>query len=145
MMARSETSFPRGSSDMVWDGGLHATAFVDNAAPLVTGADVGWTPEVLFATATGAALMSTILELAVPAGIDIAGYVSEQRILDSGVISRGTVFLAPCISVRSRAAADALQPLIVRAMAMMPESVVVGYELTITPRVTIAPPRDLPW
>jgi hypothetical protein len=145
MMASSETSFPRCSSDLVWDGGLHATAFVDNGAPLVAGADVGWTPEVLFATATGAALMSTILELAVPAGIDIVGYVSEQRILDSGVISRGTILLAPCISVRSRAAADALQPLIARAIAMMPGSVVVGYELTIKPRVTIVPPGDLPW
>ena len=145
MMARSETSFPRCSSDLVWDGGLHATAFVDNGAPLVAGADVGWTPEVLVATATGAALMTTILELAARADIDIVGYVSEQRILDAGVVSRSTVFLAPCISVRSGAAADALQPMIAQAIATLPGSLAVGYELTINPRVTIVPRGDRPW
>ena len=108
-------NIPRCSSDLVWDGGLHATAFVDNGAPLVAGADVGWTPEVLVATATGAAVMATILECAVAADIEILGYVSEQRVLERGLITRPTMFLAPCISVRSRVAADALQPIISRA------------------------------
>ena len=145
MMASSETTSPRCSSDLVWDGGLHATAFVDNGAPLVAGADVGWTPEVLVATATGAALMATILECAVAADIEILGYVSEQRVLERGLITRPTMFLAPCISVRSRAAADALQPIISRAVAAMLGSLVPGCELTIKPRVTIVPPGDLPW
>ena len=39
----THTVTQRRTSDLVWDGGLHATVYVDNAPPLQAGADVGWT------------------------------------------------------------------------------------------------------
>jgi hypothetical protein len=144
-MAASARSTIRPSSDLVWDGGLHATAFVDNGAPLVAGADVGWTPDVLMATALSASLMARILELAFAADIDVVAYVCEQRVLRSSPDESADIVLTPWISVRTAADEAALQSLASRAVGAMVGPAGMGHELIIEPRVTVVPPFRTPW
>jgi hypothetical protein len=141
MMRSSSGVDPRGS-DIVWDGGLHATAFVDNGAPLVAGDDVGWTPSLLMATAVAAALMTGVLRAAAAEKIELLGYVSEQRVGDTGPTVSSLV-LTPNITVRTRASAEALEPIVLSAIHRLPPSP--GYELTIEPRITVAVPASLRW
>lgn len=125
------------TSDLVWDGGLHGTAFVDNAAPLLAGADVGWTPDLLAATAVGAELMTLVLRQASEAGLEIAAYVSEQRLTASNG-RQAAIVLAPSVSVVSRPAAEIL----VRIMAAAIDTVVhgrTGRDVIVEPRVIVSP------
>jgi hypothetical protein len=140
MVTSSDPVDARGS-DIVWDGGLHATAFVDNGAPLVAGDDVGWTPALLIATAVAAALMTGVLRAAAAAKIELLGYVSEQRVDDTGQPTTSSLVLTPNITVRTRASAEALEPIVLSAIHRLPSSP--GYELTIEPRITVAVPASL--
>lgn len=140
----------RPSSDLVWDGGLHATAFVDQGAPLTAGADVGWTPDLLVATAAGTALMTMVLGLASDAGIEILGYVSEQRVNRTRVNRTKedgcpAIHVAPCVSVRSTAAADALGPLVTRAIERARDSGAMSRHLTVESRVAVVPSSGARW
>ncbi len=126
-------------SDLVWDGGLHGTVFIDNGLPLTAGADVGWTPEVLLATAAGAALMAAILRMASHAGIEILGYVSAQHVAGPAHNGCPALLVSPCISVRSAAAAEAIRPLIADAVERARGSDAINCNLTVDPHVTIVP------
>lgn len=135
----------RPSSDLVWDGGLHATAFVDDGAPLTAGADVGWTPELLMATAAGTALMTLVLRLASEAGIEILGYVSEQRLQGPSENSCPAVLVSPCISVRSQPAADVISSLVADAIEMARESGTLARHLRVEPHVAVVPTSGARW
>jgi len=126
-------------SDLVWESGFHGTVFVDNGLPLTAGADVGWTPEVLVATAAGATLMSAILRMADHAGIEILGYVSAQHVAGPAPNGCPALFVSPCISVRSIAAAEAIGPLIAEAIDRARASDLATRTLTVEPRVCVVP------
>jgi hypothetical protein len=132
-------------SDLVWEGGLHGTVFIDNGVPLTAGADVGWTPEVLVATAAGAALMATFLRMAQEAGIEIVGYVSAQRVSGGPVNGCPSLLVSPCISVRTDAAAQAVLPLIEQAIDCARGGDATSCNLTVEPRVTVVPASGPRW
>ena len=128
----------RRTSDLVWDGGLHATVYVDDAPPLQTDADLGWTPELLAATAVGTELMTLVLRQATDAGIEILGYVSEQRLIPANG-QPAHVVLAPNASVRSDRAAAILEPLLAGAIETMLLRHAAG-EVSVEPRISVARP-----
>ena len=136
--ASSAIATTRQSSDLVWDGGLHATAFADDAAPLLAGVDVGWTPDLLLATAVATDLMTLILRQATAAGIEPVAYISEQHI-EAGSGRRGTIVVSPSVSVLSRQAADTLHAIITGASASI-RSGCTTVDVLVVPRVSIASP-----
>lgn len=129
--------FKRPSSDLVWDGGLRATAFVDDGAPLTTSADVGWTPDLLIATAAGTALMTLVLRLASEAGIDIVDYVSEQRLHGHPENGCPGILVVPRISVRSQRAADLISSLMAVAIEMARENGTLSRHSSVEPHVSV--------
>ena len=131
------------SSDLVWDGGLHATVYADDAPPLQAGADVGWTPDLLAATAVGTELMTLVLGQAAAQGIEILGYVSEQRLHPANGHPAG-IMLAPCVTVRSHAAAEMLESILARAIDTILVRSSVGV-ITVEPRVSVVPPCGPRW
>ena len=138
----TRTITQRRTSDLVWDGGLHATVYVDDAPPLQTGADVGWTPDLLTATAIGTELMTLVLRQASDAGIEILGYVCEQRLSPANG-RPAHVVLAPCASVKSQLAAEMLGSILANAIqTILFRS---NGEISVEPQITVVPPSGPRW
>jgi len=88
------------SAETVWNAGLSGTGSCGEGQSLTIGHDAEWCPEHLLLFAAEGCFMSTLLTLALDAGIDVLGYVSTGRLhVPVEPLSRPALSLVPCIVV----------------------------------------------
>jgi hypothetical protein len=95
------------ASELVWDSGAQATALSGSVA-IPEGPAADWSPTLLLATAAGASLLSTFLDLAQRVRLPLLGVVTQQRVELDSHNDIAAVVITVCITTPSpTAAADA--------------------------------------
>jgi organic hydroperoxide reductase OsmC/OhrA len=98
-MAWIEEALPH-STETVWNTGLVGTSVANHGDSLTIGREGGWAPEDLVLLAAESCFMSTLLELAREASIDVLGYVSKAHLETKTPRGRGpSIVLMPCVVV----------------------------------------------
>ena len=111
---------PQDASELVWDREGVATVS-SGGYYLPAGVDSVWSPPLLLATAAGASLLITFLELARTANLPLLGYVAQQTPqLDFEHRDVARITIAVCISVPSDEAAAQARALWTQASQAAP-------------------------
>jgi hypothetical protein len=103
------------SSELVWDSDRRATSISGNLT-MPEGLDTDWSPSLLLATAAGASLLSTFIELAGRVHLPLVGLVTHQRIELDAHKEIAAVVITVCITVSSKAAASDAHTVWMRAL-----------------------------
>ena len=128
------------STETVWNAGLSGTGSCGEGQSLTIGHDAEWCPEHLLLFAAEGCFMSTLLTLALDAGIDVLGYVSTGRLhVPPEPLSRPTLSLAPCIVVATDDEARRVRRLVGQAVEASTVARLLGDRLTVAADVRAVP------
>jgi organic hydroperoxide reductase OsmC/OhrA len=128
------------STETVWNAGLSGTGSCGEGQSLTIGHDAEWSPEHLLLFAAEACVMSTLLTLALDAGIDVLGYVSTGRLhVPAEPLSLPTLSLVPCIVVATDDEAGRVRRLVRQAVEESIVARLLGDRLTVAADVRAVP------
>jgi hypothetical protein len=134
----ADTSAPTWSpaSELVWDSGRQATALAGSVA-ITEGPAADWSPTLLLATAAGASLLSTFIDLAQRVRLPLLGVVTQQRAeLDAHNDITGVV-ITMCITIPSHTAAADAGTVWRRALREAPVLRVLACHVTAEPSIVV--------
>ena len=124
------------ASELVWDSDRQATALSGSVA-IPEGPANDWSPTLLMATAVGASLLSTFLDLAQRVRLPLLGLVTQQRAeLDTHNDIAG-VTVTVCITVPSQAAATDAGTVWRRALREAPVLRALACRVTTEPSIVV--------
>lgn len=86
-------------TETVWNTGLAGTGVAGEGQSLTVGHEGDWMPEHLLLLAAESCFMSTLLTLAVDAGIEVLGYVSKGSLHVPEDPGQASLVLSPCAVV----------------------------------------------
>jgi len=98
-------------TETVWNAGLAGTGVAVEGQSLTVGHEGDWVPEHLLLLAAESCFMSTLLTLAVDAGIDVLGYVSKGSLDVPRDPGQASLLLSPCAVVATTGDAERLTAL----------------------------------
>ena len=125
------------SSELFWATERGATATPGHPV-LVDGSSSDWTPAGLLATAAGASLLTTFLEIAADAQLPVLGYVAQQSPdMDPATNEVSRIMLSACISVPTPGAAQAARIAWALAVKRAPILRALGRPVVANPSIVV--------
>jgi organic hydroperoxide reductase OsmC/OhrA len=126
---------------LIWDRECAGTAQTQAGSSIQVGPYGEWTPEQLLVIAVEASLMTTFLQLAADAGLQILGYVSAAEAdLTFVAGAQPSLVVRPCIVVASDRDRRLVQRLLARAAERSPVARALKDAVQVDPEVVTVPP-----
>jgi hypothetical protein len=122
------------SSELVWDSGHQATALSGSVA-IAEGPETEWSPTLLLATAAGASLLSTFINLAQRVHLPLLRLGTQQRVELDAHHEATEVIVNICITVPSPAAATDAGTVWRRALREAPVLKALACRVTAEPSI----------
>jgi hypothetical protein len=124
------------SSELVWDSGSRATAMSGSVA-IPEGSDADWSPTLLLATAAGASVLSTFIDLAQRVHLPLLGLVTQQRVDLDSHSDIAVVVINVCVTVPSATAAGNARIVWQRALREAPVLKALACRVSAEPSIVV--------